>query len=212
MVWEQFVEILRESIFAYAHVCNGNVGAGILAVTFLARLALMPLGIRIAKAAATQQQAMARIQPQLDALRKMHRDNPSRLAEETRRLMAREHVAPISLIGCLGNLAQVPVLVAMYSAVRDAAMSGGRFLWIRNLAQTDWVLAAGATLLTVAATRTGVTAPAQGQSLLLGLTAVVTLMALSKMSAGVALYWGLSSLFGAAQGWIVQRSLRSAAA
>jgi YidC/Oxa1 family membrane protein insertase len=212
VVWHQFVEILRESIFAYAQACNGNVGAGILAVTFLARLALLPLGIRIAKAAAAHQQAMARIQPQLDALRKIHGDNPRRLSEETRRVMSREGIAPVPLAGCFGSLAQVPVFVAMYSAVGDAAASGGRFLWIRNLAQPDWLLAAGATLLTVVATGTGVTTPAQSRSLLLGLSALVTLMALSKMSAGVGLYWGLSSLFGAVQGWIVQRGLRSTTA
>lgn len=44
MLWDQAVEVLRESIFAYAQLCNGNLGAGILAVTFLARLALLPWG------------------------------------------------------------------------------------------------------------------------------------------------------------------------
>jgi YidC/Oxa1 family membrane protein insertase len=212
LLWQQFVEILRESIFAYAHACNGNLGAGILAVTFLARLALLPLGVRIARAAAAQQQAMARVQPQLDVLRQTHRDNPRRLAEETSRLMSREGVPVVPLTGCLGNLAQVPVLVAMYSAVNAAATNGGRFLWIRSLAQPDWLVAALATLLTVAATATGLTTPAQSRSVVLSVTAFVTLLALSKMAAGVGLYWGLSSLFGAVQGWIVQRSLRRAAA
>ena len=126
--------------------------------------------------------------------------------------MSRAGMAPVSLAGCLGSLAQVPVFVAMYSAVSAAAAGGGRFLWIRNLAQPDWLLAACATLLTVVATAAGMTTPAQSRSLLLAVSAVVTLVALSKMAAGVGLYWGLSSLFGAAQSWIVQRNLRSAAA
>jgi len=65
LFWNQVIEILRESIFAYTQACNGNLGAGILAVTFLARLALLPLGIRVARAAADQQRAMARLQPAL---------------------------------------------------------------------------------------------------------------------------------------------------
>jgi membrane protein insertase Oxa1/YidC/SpoIIIJ len=43
-------------------------------------------------------------------------------------------------------------------------------------------------------------------------TAAVTLLALSKMAAGVGLYWGVSSLFGCVQAWVVQRGVRQAAA
>lgn len=210
LFWNQAVEILRESIFAYSQTCNGNLGAGILAVTFLARLALLPLGIRLARAAAEQQRAMARVQPALEALRKVHKGDALRLAEETKRLLAREGVSPISPSGFLGGLAQMPLVVALYSAVRQAASSGGRFLWIRNLATPDWPLAIAATVFTLFATTAGA-APSQNRSVMLAITAVVTIAALSKMAAGVGLYWGLSSLFGAVQGWAVQRSRHGAA-
>jgi hypothetical protein len=65
VLWEQSIEILRESIFAYAQVCNGNLGAGILVVTFLARLALLPLGVRMARVTSDHQRAMARVKPKL---------------------------------------------------------------------------------------------------------------------------------------------------
>jgi YidC/Oxa1 family membrane protein insertase len=210
LLWHQSVEILRQSIFAYAQACNGNLGAGILAVTFLARLALVPLGIRIAAAAAAQQSAMSRIQPELDALRKKHKDNPRRLAEETGRVMTREGVTPLSVVGCVVSLAQIPVFVALYSAVRQAAARGGRFLWIRDLAGPDWLVAIAATAFTVLATIAGA-APAQHRSLVLTVSAVATIAVLSKMAAGVGLYWALSSLLGAAQSWLVQRRLPSRA-
>jgi YidC/Oxa1 family membrane protein insertase len=209
MVWDQSIEILRESIFAYAQACNGNLGAGILAVTFLARLALLPLGIRIARAAAEQQRVMGRVQPELDLLRKTYKDDPRRLAQETSRLLAREGISPVSLVGCLGGLGQLPVFVALYSAVRQAAATGGRFLWVRDLAKPDWVVAAAATLFTLLATATGGITPAQNRALMLTLTSVLTILALSKMASGIGLYWALSSLFGAVQGWTVQRSLRN---
>jgi YidC/Oxa1 family membrane protein insertase len=212
LLWEQAVEILRESIFAYAQACNGNLGAGILAVTFLARLALLPLGIRLARAAAHHQRAMARLQPALDALRKAHTRDSKRLAEETSRLLAREGVSPFLLGGCLGTIAQVPVFVALYSSVRQAAALGGRFLWIRNLAKPDWPLAIVAAIFSLLATATGSVAPSQNRPLMLSISAAVTIVALSKMAAGVGLYWALSSLFGAVQGWVVQRGLRSSAA
>jgi len=212
LLWSQAVEILRESIFAYAQACHGNLGAGILAVTFLARLALLPLGIRLARAAADQQRAMARLQPALEALRKTHQRDSKRLAEETSRLLTREGVSPFSLAGCLGAVVQIPVFVALYSAVRQAAALGGRFLWIRDLAKPDWPIAVAATVFTLLTTATGGVGPSPNRSLMLSITAAVTIAALSKVSAGVGLYWALSSLFGAVQGWAVHRGLRNSAA
>ena len=208
-LWNQVIEILRESIFAYTQACNGNLGAGILAVTFLARLALLPLALRMARAAADQQRAMARLQPALDALRASHKGNPKRLAEETSRLMTREGVSPFSVAGCLGNLAQVPIVLALYSAVTQAAARGGSFLWIRNLAKPDWPLTIAATIFTLLATATAGIPASQNRTVLLSIAAVVTIAVLSKVAAGVGLYWALSSLFGAVQGWAVQRGLRA---
>ena len=68
-LWNHTVDVIREAMFAYAHISNGNVAYGIIAVTFLARLAMLPLTIKLARAAAVQQAAMQRIEPELEALR-----------------------------------------------------------------------------------------------------------------------------------------------
>jgi YidC/Oxa1 family membrane protein insertase len=205
LFWDQMVDVLRESMLAYAHICNGNLGYGILVVTFLARLALLPLGLRLAKMAQAHQRVMEKLQPELDALRRRYPRNPKRLAEETRRLMAREGVSPISAGGCIGALVQIPVFVALYAAVREVATIGGRFLWVRDLSRPDVVVASLAILFTVAATASGSSGPAPNRAVVLIISGVVTAVALSKMAAGVGLYWGLSSLFGAVQGFVAQR-------
>lgn len=212
LIWDHVIEIVRESIFAYAQACNGNLGAGILIVTFLARLALLPVGIRLARSMARHQQALARLQPALEQLRTQHKNDSRKLADATNRLFAREGVSPFSVGGCVGSLAQVPFFVALYSAVRQAAALGGRFLWVRDLARPDWALAIVATIFTVAGAASGATTPAQSRSTLLMVSGIVTLLTLSKMAAGVGLYWALSSMFGALQSWAVQRSLRTHAA
>lgn len=204
--WNQLVEVLRQSIFAYAQACNGNLGAGILIVTFLARLALLPLGIRLAKAAQAHQRAMAKLQPELDRIKAKHKASPQRIAEETQRVFAREKLPPVPVAGCLGSFAQAPVFVALYSSVRTAAGAGGRFLWIRNLAQPDLAIALMAAGFTFLATWSGTTIGAQNQRAMIVVSTVVTMIALTKMSAGVALYWAMSSLFGAVQGAVVRRS------
>ena len=202
-LWTQGVEILRQSIFAYAQVCHGNLAGGILIVTALARLALMPVGIRLARAALVQQRAMQRIQPELDRIRRTHERNPRKLAEETARLMQREDVSIVPA-GTFGTAAQVPVWLALYAAVRQAAALGGRFLWIADIARPDIVLTLAVTALTVVATRTSGAAAPPNQMLVL-LSAALTAIVLSKMAAGVALYWGVSTLGSALQSFIVRR-------
>ena len=211
LLWDQSVEILRESMLAYAQVGNWNLGYGILIVTVLARLALLPLGLRLATIAQAHQRAMQKIQPEIDALRRTHRRTPRRLADETRRVMAREGVSPLSAAGAIGALIQIPVFLALYGAVRQVASIGGRFLWVRDISRPDVVVGVLATLLTLAATASGLSGPAPNRTIILFMSAVVTAVALSKMAAGVGLYWGISSLIGAAQGWLVQRRVQPAA-
>jgi YidC/Oxa1 family membrane protein insertase len=210
-LWNESIDLLRESMLAYAQICNGNLGYGILIVTFLARLALLPLGLRLAKIAQAHQRAMQKIQPELDALRRTHQRNPRRLADETRRVMAREGVSPLSAAGGIGSLVQIPVFLALYAAVRQVASIGGRFLWVRDISRPDVIVGVLATLLTVAASASGSSGPAPNRAVILLMSAVVTAVALSNMAAGVGLYWGLSSLIGAIQGLVVQRRPQPAA-
>jgi YidC/Oxa1 family membrane protein insertase len=205
--WDYASNLLRESIFAYAQVCNGNLGFGILIVTFLARLALLPLGIRLARAAQAHQRAVARLQPELDRIKARYKANPRRAAEETGRVFAREKLPPVPVAGCLGGIAQVPVFIALYSGVRKASAAGGRFFWIRSLAQPDFAVAIAATLFTVLAALFGGNTGAQNQRVMVVASAVLTMVALTKMSAGIALYWAMSSLFGAVQGAVVRRAV-----
>jgi YidC/Oxa1 family membrane protein insertase len=202
-VWDQAVEILRQSIFAYAQVCHGNLAGGILIVAALTRLALMPVGIRLARATRVHQRVMERIQPEIDRIRRAHGHDPRKLAEETQRLMQREGVSVVPP-GALVTAAQTPVWLALYSAVRQAAALGGRFLWIANIARPDVLLMLVVAALTVMATRTSGTAPPPNPLLLL-LSAAITCLVLSKMAAGVALYWGVSTAGSALQSFIVKQ-------
>jgi YidC/Oxa1 family membrane protein insertase len=139
-LWSEFVDLLREAIFAYAQMSNGNLGYGIMAVTFLARLALMPLTLRLARSAAIQQEAMRRLKPELDAARATFKDDPAGLARETQRILAREGVSMFPALGCVGALAQTPLLLALYNAVSECAAVGGRFVWIRDIAKPDVIV------------------------------------------------------------------------
>ena len=171
-LWHGAVEILREAMFAYAHATNGNLAAGILTVTFLARLALFPLMLRLSREAAA---------------------DPKKL----------------SLGRVAGTLAPVPVLLALYSAVRQCAAVGGRFLWIADISRPDRLLAVLVSALGVGAAWLAPVPEGQSRTLMAVLPAVVTMAVLWKMSAGIGLYWGLSSAVGAAQTLMTTRARRA---
>jgi membrane protein insertase Oxa1/YidC/SpoIIIJ len=100
----------------------------------------------------------------------------------------------------------MPVFLGLFSAVRKCAAFGGKFFWVQNIAKPDAILAllvAATTCGAVAVTRT---TPEQNKALLLLLPAVMTVVALWQLSAGVALYWGVSSLFSLLQATIVRRT------
>lgn len=147
--WEQAISMLREAMFGYAQLTQGSLGTGILVVTFVARALLLPLAVKLGVAAARHQAAMSRLKPELDALREQHQNNPQALHAAMQGLFAREGVSMFPLSTLVGSLAQLPLLIALFSAVQQVAAQGGAFLWIRDLARPDVGVAVVATGLTM---------------------------------------------------------------
>lgn len=206
MLWEWFVETFRTAIFASSQVCGGNIAGGILIVSCCVRLALFPLTVRLARISAQHQTLLARLKPELDRLRKRYVDRPERLAEATQKLFQKEGVNPLPLASCLGTLAQMPFFLGLFQAVRKCAVAGGPFLWVRNIARPDAILALVVAAITCASVALTRTFPEQPKTILIMLPAVVTLVALWQLSAGVAVYWGVSSLFSLVQAGIIRRA------
>src|SRR4029077_14091847 len=154
-LWDQLVGILREAIFAYTLTGHGNIGARIAIVTLLARLALLPLAIRLARSAAGHQAVVQKVQPELDAIRKRFKDDPRRLADEMNRVFRREGISMLPGASILATLVPIPVLIALYSAARQAAAAGTRFFWVADIAKPDRMLAIIVTTLAAAAAATG---------------------------------------------------------
>ena len=203
-LWEHVIAMLREAMFGYAQLTHGSLGAGILVVSAVARLVLLPLSVRLGVAAARHQAAMARLEPELDALRARHKDNARMLHAEMRALLAREGLSmfPTSV---LGSVMQIPLFVALFSAVQQVAARGGAFLWVRDLARPDWIVVAIASALAVAATLAGPQPAVDQRWLLVAVTTLITIVTLSQMASGVGLYWGASSAIGILQAVLVNR-------
>lgn len=205
-MWTEVVDVLRESMVAYAHATNGNLGAGILIVTALARLAMFPLMLRVAGATARHQQRLRAIQPELDAIKARHKHDPVQAAVESRKVFAREGIPMVPLAGLVGGLAPAPVLLALYAAVRQCAAAGGRFLWIADISRPDRLLVAIVGALSVAAASLAPVPEGQSRTAIALLPALVTTILLWKMAAGVGIYWGVSSAVGGVQSFATRRA------
>ncbi|MBV9879771.1 MAG: YidC/Oxa1 family membrane protein insertase [Gemmatirosa sp.] len=207
-MWSGFVELIRAAIFAAAHLCAGSLGGGIVCVSLAVRLALLPLTLRLARQARDDQARLAELRPALEALRQRHAADPARLLRETQALHAAHGIHPLRPTGLVGLAVQLPVLGALFSAVRAGLGARVRFLWIAELRRPDPLLLVAVALLAVLAPLVG-PAPANGGTApriaLMITAALATLAFLWSASSAVALSAGAGALVSALQSWLVGR-------
>jgi YidC/Oxa1 family membrane protein insertase len=111
----------------------GNFGLAILGLTVVVRLLFFPLQ----SASFRSMSKMKKLQPQMEALKKQHKDDPQQLQLAMMELYKREKANPIS--GCLPILLTIPVFFSLYKVLyvtiemRHAPFFG----WIHDLSAQD---------------------------------------------------------------------------
>lgn len=199
-LWEQFVYGFAGLIKGLS--LGGYIGIGIILVTLLMRLVLLPLyNLQMASS-----QKMRDLQPQLLALRAKYpgKDMASRnrLAEETNALYKQEGVNIWSNL--LPLLIQMPILLGLFQALtRVDFLRQGHFLWM-EIAKPDPygilpILAAGLTFLSLWLTNKAAPEDQGPMKMMTYLMPVMILIIGFTMASGVALYWTVSNAFQVAQ-------------
>ena len=213
-MWDSFVELVRLAIFTAVPLCAGSLGGAVLLVSFGLRLSLLPLSLRFARHARANQARLAALRPTLEQLQRRHAADPARLLQETQALYRQHGIRLASPGNLLGLIVQMPVLGALFAAVRQGLGAKVRFLWVADLARPDLTLVLGVTALTAgvtAATSAGSGAAdsaSPASTLLLVIVGLGTLMFLWSASSAVALSVGAGSLISALQNWLVARDSR----
>ena len=125
MMWNEVVEVCEEFRSWPTHRSSTAVSGRVSSSSRFSHGWRAPASQHLAWLRRTrQQEAIARLQPISTPLRSRHRDNPKRLAEETRLLIAREGLSPFFDVGCLGALAQFPVFDHVVLQHRQAPLWG----------------------------------------------------------------------------------------
>ncbi len=101
------------NIFVGLYNIVPDVGVVIFVITVAIKLALHPLMTKSIKA----QKALQELQPQLEKLKKEHKGDQQRMAQETMKLYSEHKVSPLG--SCLPMLIQLPIFFALYYVLRD---------------------------------------------------------------------------------------------
>jgi len=119
---------LLDFIFSLVH----NWGITIVILSILIYLILYPLTIKQMRS----MKQMQALQPRIEELRKIYKDNPKKLNTEIMGLYREYKVNPFS--GCLPLLLQMPIFFALYQVLlRSVGFKGAKFLWIKDLSLPD---------------------------------------------------------------------------
>jgi YidC/Oxa1 family membrane protein insertase len=200
--WSLVVDVVRALVFAMAHVFGNSVGSGILAVSVLVRLALLPMTLRSARRVMAHQARLAELKPALERLRLRHGDDRAALADATMRLYREHGIEAIPRGTLASTLIQVPIGAALYQAFTTGLGPRLSFLWIGDLARPDAMLAG------LAASMAGLAAGLSTSSnsrVAIAVSTTITLLIAWRLSASVALYWIASSGVGAVQALVLRR-------
>lgn len=194
-----------------AHM-GGSYALGIVVVTIIIRLLIMPLMIKQIKS----QKEMTKIQPKMKELQQKYasKDNETRqkLQQETMRLYQEHNVNP--MMGCLPLLIQMPILIGFYQAIsRTAEIKGDTFLWM-TLGNPDQyfilpILAAITTFLSSKISMMGQVQQNKSMASIIYIMPVMILIMGISLPSALALYWIIGNIFTFCQTLLINNPFKN---
>lgn len=194
-----------------------NYGLSIILFTIVVKVLLLPLTIKQTKST----KAMQDIQPKILEIQTKYKDKPEKQQQEIMKIYTEAKINPLA--GCLPLLIQMPILIALFSVLREPVTYGvfvdqaqfvtaaKGFLWIKDLTTPDVILAvlSGATTFLM---QTLMMPKDQQQGSMKMMTYVMSAMMLFwgfSFPAGLTLYWTIGNVFAIAQHYLIMNPLRA---
>ena len=202
--WFHFLAVPLVDLMLFLNDYLHNFGLAIIFLTILVKALFYPL----ANKSYYSMNAMKKLQPKIEELRKLHGSDKTRLNQEMMQLYQNNKVNPLG--GCLPIVVQIPVFFALYQVlylsveIRHAPF----YFWIHDLSIMDpyyvLPLLMGASMFIQARLNPPPADPIQAKVMLF-LPIVFTFMFLSFPS-GLVLYWLVNNVLSIAQqGYIMKK-------
>ena len=196
---------------------TGNYGIGIILLTVIIRVVILPLTIKQEKS----MKRMRDIQPEVDKLREKYKDNPQEMQIKMQEIYKKNQVNPMA--GCLPLFIQMCIFITLFRVLNDANSipADATFLWF-NLKQPDALVKLPFTgvfsainifpLLNTVVTffqqkmmSTGTQDSNPQMKTMLYTMPFVILVMTYNMPSGVSLYWFTSSLLAVIQQFFIMK-------
>jgi YidC/Oxa1 family membrane protein insertase len=207
------LENLFESVITWIHDDVGLAwGIGIILITFLSRLVVLPFTLRSMHG----MRELQALQPYLKEIQEKYKDDRQRMQREQMSLFQEHGVNPLA--ACLPLVFQIPVFIALYDLLRSSGFGNlleesgePGFLFIPDLAEHPTggvlvaliVLAVGGMFLTIALNPSPQTGGATQRYMFAGIFAVVTALFIPNLPAGIAVYFIASGLWQLGQQTVI---------
>jgi len=179
-----------------------NYGLAIILMTIVIKLLLYPLTVKQVKS----MKAMQDMQPEMKKLQEKHKKNPDVLQKEMAKLYKDSGVNPLA--GCLPLVAQMPILMGMFYALRDFSYVGDpQFLWMSSLSNADpfYILPVLSALTTfIQQKQTSAEMNQQTKMMMIFMPLFIGWISCTFPS-GLVIYWVVSNLMQILQQWWMYR-------
>lgn len=201
----QFFEFIHKGVEVVIANPDWSYGIAIILVTLIIRLIILPLSIKQTKSSIV----MSEIQPETKRLQEKYKNDPQKAQEEMMKLYKEKGASPFS--GCLPMLIQWPIFIALYYVFNTlTGIEGVQFLWIRDLAQRDIILAVISGITTyysgiLMMPPSGDSAQAK-QSQIMNVSMSIFMVFISwKLRSALVLYWVVNNLIQIIQTIVMKR-------
>lgn len=198
--------VLLKSLVALHRVIP-NYGIAIIIVALAAKLIFYPL----TQSSLRTMKVMHRLQPEVNALREKHANDPAKMNQAMMNLYREHKVNPMG--GCLPMLLQLPVFLALYQVLLHAIelRSAGFAGWIQDLSAPDVVgHIGGFPIHVLPLIMTGSTFLLQSQTpmdprqaFMMYLMPLMMLYIMYNLPSGVIIYWTVNNVVSALQQYLV---------
>ncbi|MBE5780929.1 MAG: YidC/Oxa1 family membrane protein insertase [Clostridiales bacterium] len=144
---DNFISSFFVSVINFFYSFTGDYVVSMLLFALAVRIVLLPLDIKSKKSTLKTQL----VQPKINAIKQRYKNDPEKQSIALRNLYKEENIKMSA--GCLPMLLQLPILFAMFGAIRQLAdtqsiqlvvgLANGQeimppsFMWIRNIWQAD---------------------------------------------------------------------------
>lgn len=206
--WNEYIVYPLSWLITYtSELFGSNYGLGIIVVTILIRLAILPLMIQQTR----NSKAMQALQPELQKLREKYSSKDAqtqqKLQQETMLLFQKHGVNPLA--GCLPLFIQMPIIIGLYHAImRTEEIARHSFLWF-DLGEKDpffiLPLVAGVTTFIQQKMMMAGTEQQNPQmAMMLWLMPIMVVVFAINFPAALSLYWVVGNLFMIAQTYFIK--------